>query len=392
MASNSDASANSSSAQPAPTTGVDVGACASRSKNTFSKDKRDIYYRQAKELGYRARSAFKLLQIAAHFALFDGVTRVVDLCAAPGGWTEVLSDVLVTNRARAEEAAAQAAKAAAAAQPEPAAAAVVTAPSPASSSPVTIVAVDLQAMAPLPGVVVIQGDLTRTSTAVQIRAALGADVDPATGVSTPALAELVVCDGAPDVLGMHDLDEAVQYELLLAALHVALHVLRPTVGAFVAKIFRGQDVHRMYALLRSFFARVTISKPKTCRNSSIEGFVVCQGYLGLPLERAEAGLDMPLTMDEAPPLTEPIEFVSCWDEERLDADRSYPLSYTFKQPPRAGFVRPTTTTMTANGDAGGTTTTAAGLPSTYQNFAPAALPIDPPYKRSLQMKKQNLFK
>ena len=60
-----------------------------------SKDKRDAYYRLAKEQGWRARSAFKLLQIDEEFNLFEGVTRVVDLCAAPGSWSQVLSRILI---------------------------------------------------------------------------------------------------------------------------------------------------------------------------------------------------------------------------------------------------------------------------------------------------------
>lgn len=56
-----------------------------------SRDKRDIYYRKAKEEGWRARSAFKLLQIDEEFNIFDGVKRVVDLCAAPGSWSQVSS-------------------------------------------------------------------------------------------------------------------------------------------------------------------------------------------------------------------------------------------------------------------------------------------------------------
>ena len=54
-----------------------------------AKDKRDIYYRKAKEVGFRARSAFKLLQLDEQFQLLDGVHRVVDLCAAPGSWSQV---------------------------------------------------------------------------------------------------------------------------------------------------------------------------------------------------------------------------------------------------------------------------------------------------------------
>jgi tRNA (cytidine32/guanosine34-2'-O)-methyltransferase len=59
-----------------------------------SKDKRDIYYRKAKEEGWRARSAFKLIQINEQFRIFEGVKRVVDLCAAPGSWSQVLSKQL----------------------------------------------------------------------------------------------------------------------------------------------------------------------------------------------------------------------------------------------------------------------------------------------------------
>ncbi|KAL8649085.1 MAG: hypothetical protein Q9226_005722, partial [Calogaya cf. arnoldii] len=62
-----------------------------------SKDKRDAYYRLAKEQGWRARSAFKLIQLDEHFDLFKDVTRVVDLCAAPGSWSQVLSRVLITG-------------------------------------------------------------------------------------------------------------------------------------------------------------------------------------------------------------------------------------------------------------------------------------------------------
>ena len=65
----------------------------------YSKDKRDIYYRKAKEIGFRARSAFKLLQIDEECDLFTGVDRVVDLCAAPGSWSQVVSSKLFDGAA-----------------------------------------------------------------------------------------------------------------------------------------------------------------------------------------------------------------------------------------------------------------------------------------------------
>ncbi|XP_067447053.1 tRNA (cytidine(32)/guanosine(34)-2'-O)-methyltransferase-like [Thunnus thynnus] len=159
-----------------------------------SKDKRDIYYRLAKEEGWRARSAFKLLQLDHEFNLFTGVNRAVDLCAAPGSWSQVLSRKLRGREEKGD-----------------------------GSEEVKIVAVDLQAMAPLPGVTQIQGDITKVSTAQEIiRHFEGQPAD------------LVVCDGAPDVTGLHDVDEYIQAQLLLAALNITTHVLKPG-GTFVAK-------------------------------------------------------------------------------------------------------------------------------------------------------------
>jgi tRNA (cytidine32/guanosine34-2'-O)-methyltransferase len=153
----------------------------------LSKDKRDIYYRLAKEQGYRARSAYKLLQIDNEFHIFRGVTRAVDLCAAPGSWSQVLVDQLSTNR---EEQTHDGSTNEGETSAEP-----------------TIVAVDLQPMAPIEGVKLLQGDITNMETAKAIIECFG----------TSKNAQLVVCDGAPDVTGLHDMDQALQGQLLLAA-------------------------------------------------------------------------------------------------------------------------------------------------------------------------------
>ena len=119
-------------------------------------------------------------------------------------------------------------------------------------------------MAPLKGVTQLQGDITKLSTARRIVSHFEGD-----------RADLVVCDGAPDVTGLHDVDEYVQAQLLLAALNITTHVLKEG-GAFVAKIFRGRDVTLLYSQLRIFFADVSVAKPRSSRNSSIEAFVVCR--------------------------------------------------------------------------------------------------------------------
>uniref|UniRef100_T1HTK0 Putative tRNA (cytidine(32)/guanosine(34)-2'-O)-methyltransferase n=2 Tax=Rhodnius prolixus TaxID=13249 RepID=T1HTK0_RHOPR len=258
-----------------------------------SKDKRDVYYRLAKEEGWRARSAFKLLQIDETFNIFKGVTKAVDLCAAPGSWSQVLSKKLEGNAEN------------------------------------KIVAVDLQAMAPIPGVIQIQGDITKTSTAEEIIKHFEGDY-----------ADLVVCDGAPDVTGLHDIDEYIQAQLLLAALNITTHVLKQG-GTFIAKIFRGREVSLLYSQLRIFFKRVTIVKPRSSRNSSIEAFALCENYsppkgyipnmMNPLLENSSINWNK---LDEINSYIVP--FLACGDLSAFDADRTYPLNingkYEHKEP------------------------------------------------------------
>jgi len=251
----------------------------------FSKDKRDIYYRKAKELGYRARSAFKLLQIDEKFHILDGVHRAVDLCAAPGGWSEVLS-MRLKDESDGKEI-----------------------KSDSDNPPAIVVAVDMMEMVPIPGVICIKGDITRQSTVSDIVSRFdGKSVD------------LVVCDGAPDVIGLHDVDEFVQHQLFLSALTISSLLLRPG-GTFAAKIFRGKDVNRVYEKLLQFFKTVSLAKPKACRNSSIEGFVVCQGYA--PPSGYTPSVLHTINLNDCTGAQACVPFVACG--EGYDADQSYPL-------------------------------------------------------------------
>lgn len=253
-----------------------------------SKDKRDIYYRKAKEVGYRARSAFKLLQIDEEYNLFEGVNRVVDLCAAPGSWSQVLSAKLYDSTNSEEK------------------------------DKVKIVSVDLQEITPIPGVITLVGDITSQSTAEQIIQYFEGD-----------MADLVICDGAPDVTGLHDIDEYMQAQLLIAALNITTNLLKKD-GSFVAKIFRGKDVSLLYSQLRCFFEEVTVAKPKSSRNSSIESFVVCRKYnppVNFIPSMTNSMLDY--KYDSCNELIGSnalvVPFVACGDLNGFDADKSYPL-------------------------------------------------------------------
>lgn len=267
-----------------------------------SKDKRDAYYRLAKEQGWRARSAFKLLQIDEQFNLFRNVSRVVDLCAAPGSWSQVLSRVLIKGESfgrRAWEE--QQTRERKLIYGEGVGGVQVVEKSEGQSEGqregkaeeyeenlgelrprkgVKIVAVDLQPMASLEGITTLKGDITHPATIPRILQALDPESykpDEGAGESGSNPVDLVLSDGAPDVTGLHDLDIYIQSQLLYSALNLALKILRPG-GSFVAKVFRGKDVDLIYAQLRCFFTSVHCAKPRSSRASSLEAFVVCQGF------------------------------------------------------------------------------------------------------------------
>jgi len=189
-------------------------------------DRRDYYYYQAKASGYRARSAFKLLDIDSSYGIFGGASRIVDLCAAPGSWSQVL----------------------------------------AASTSATVVAVDIQDMAPIEGVVTLKGDITSEDCVRQILEVFQGE-----------RADLIVCDGAPDVTGFHNLDEFLQVDLLKAALHICTRLLRQD-GTFVGKCFKGEYSSYMVAHFLRFFNKVELAKPVASRLESMECFLVCSGF------------------------------------------------------------------------------------------------------------------
>ncbi|KAG9465647.1 hypothetical protein GDO78_017971 [Eleutherodactylus coqui] len=174
----------------------------------------------------------------------------------------------------------------------------------------------------------------------------------------------IFCPSWLVVTGLHDIDEYIQAQLLLAALNITTHVLRAG-GTFVAKIFRGKDVTLLYSQLRIFFREVTCAKPRSSRNSSIEAFVVCQGYNppeGYTPNMSNPLLDHRYDVDfnqlEGPNRVI-VPFLACGDLSAYDSDKTYPLQL----------------------DTG----------KEYRYVPPNQPPIRPPYQEACFLKKNNLL-
>ena len=195
----------------------------------ISKDKRDIFYRLAKQNNYHSRSAYKLLQIDNYFNIFNNVNTIVDLCAAPGGWTQICAEKLKSKDSK-------------------------------------IVSVDLQKFSiDNNNVSIIIGDITNHSTLKQIFNSVNSEID------------LIICDGAPDVTGFNEFDVYIQSQLILNALNISIRLLKIG-GNFITKIFKGKYTEKIIKIFLTCFQQVFITKPKACRNASFESFVVCKGF------------------------------------------------------------------------------------------------------------------
>jgi len=197
-----------------------------------------------------------------------------------------------------------------------------------------IVAVDLQSMAPIPGVHCLQGDITADSTAKEIIRLLG-----------DCKADIVVCDGAPDVTGLHHLDEYLQAQLLLSALNIASCILQPG-GTFVAKMFRSSKsgVETLYGKVCLFFGDVVVAKPRSSRASSIESFIVARGFK-LPIDYTprvsnNSLLKYQVELSETEKVI--IPFITCGDLDGWDSDSTYPLpeGYEYKDPVQMPIAPP----------------------------------------------------
>ena len=209
-----------------------------------------------------------------------------------------------------------------------------------------ILALDLQPMAPIPGVTIMKADITHSGTRENVIKELGG-----------RKAQLVVCDGAPDVTGLHDLDSYIQFQLLFAALSLSLKILEnDPKSTFVAKIFRGRDIDLLYSQLSVFFDDVQCAKPRSSRGSSIEAFVVCRGFR-LPLDWKEDAFEIFRKSDDYNARVL-VPFVACGDLSGFDADATYADEAEAAKALRGGV-----------------------------SLDPVRPPTDPPYKKAIDIRR-----
>jgi 23S rRNA (uridine2552-2'-O)-methyltransferase len=197
------------------------------SQRWLARQLNDPYVAAAKAQGWRSRAAFKLLEMDERYKLLRPGMRVVDLGAAPGGWTQV-----------------------------------------AVRRGATVVALDLLVMEPVPGAVVLAGDFMESDAPARLEAALGGKAD------------LVLSDMAPNTTGHGATDHLRIMALAEAALEFALEELAVG-GAFVAKVFQGGSQREMLARLKRSFATVRHVKPPASRKESSELYVVAAGFRGV---------------------------------------------------------------------------------------------------------------
>lgn len=191
-------------------------------------ERKDTFYKKAKQEGYRARSAYKLIELNKEFRFLKPGDRVVDLGSWPGGWVQVAASVVGETGC--------------------------------------VVGIDLVALAPvsLTQVTLFQGDATDPVQQEKILTALGGPAD------------VVLSDMAPKLSGIRERDDARAMELCHAALSCAQAFLRPG-GALVVKVFMGEEYRAFLVHLRAIFTLIKIARPEATRRGSAETYVLASG-------------------------------------------------------------------------------------------------------------------
>ena len=194
------------------------------SKNWVNKQRRDIYVRQSKIDGYRARSAYKLIEIDQKFKIFKGGLSIIDIGAAPGSWSQYANKVSKSGK---------------------------------------LISVDLKRIEPIGNSIQIKGDFTDIETQQEIKKNINGKVD------------VVMSDMAVDTTGIKNIDSIQTGELCKEAIFFAKDIIGEN-GYFISKIFMGGTFNEIVAEGKKYFKEVKVFKPKSSRKDSKESFIICR--------------------------------------------------------------------------------------------------------------------
>ncbi|WP_440909171.1 RlmE family RNA methyltransferase [Candidatus Pelagibacter sp.] len=194
------------------------------SKNWVNKQRRDIYVRQSKIDGYRARSAYKLMEIDEKFSIFKGGLSVVDIGAAPGSWSQYAEKKIKNGK---------------------------------------LISIDLKEMEPLGKSIQIQGDFTEDKIKDEILKSAEGKVN------------IVMSDMAVNTTGIKNIDAIQTGELCMEAMIFSKDILIQE-GSFISKIFMGGSFNEIVAKGKEIFKEVKVFKPKSSRKDSKESFIICK--------------------------------------------------------------------------------------------------------------------
>ena len=194
------------------------------SKNWINKQRRDTFVRQSKVDGYRARSAYKLIEINEKFKIFKGGMCVLDIGAAPGSWSQYVSKIVKNGK---------------------------------------IISVDLKKMEKIENTIQIKGDSTNQDTQEEVKNFLEKRFD------------VVMSDMAVNTTGIKNIDSIQTGELCKEAMIFSKDVISNN-GFFISKIFMGGTFNEIVALGKKIFKEVKVFKPKSSRKDSKESFIICK--------------------------------------------------------------------------------------------------------------------
>jgi len=195
----------------------------------YSEKKKEHFYKEAKRVGYRARSAFKLLQIQKRFNILKPNNTVIDLGAAPGGWSQVAKDIVGEKG--------------------------------------TVVGIDISPLKPIRGVTFLQGDMTKETSVNELIEIIG-----------EKKADVVLSDMSPDISGNYSIDHAKSIYLNQQAFETAKMALKLG-GNFLCKIFSGEDLENFINDVNKHFKSIKRFSPQASRKSSSEIYIIAKNFI-----------------------------------------------------------------------------------------------------------------